>query len=297
MFNQDDFQKEFISFLQQLQTIRNNIISSKTENLDTDFTSLLKTKPPIEESEQITQLKQELQQQIDSVKEDMVTWSQEIANLQSSVSTLTSLSEAQKAVSKADEAFTCTTDVQQEPLKIALVGKMRSGKDTVADILQKEYKFNRIAFGDKLKELAHMIFPHVPLDPKPRELYLFMNVMREFYEDVWVYHLANTYNSIKNNSHGIVITDVRQQNELDWCKKNGFTILKVVCDDIIRLERIKASGDAHKEEYLTHNTESSVDQLEFDDWIDNSGNLEDLREQVVMTLHNIVRKLHTNKNQ
>ena len=269
--------------------------------IDTDFASLLKTEPPIEKSEQITQLKKEFQQQIDSVKGDMITWSQEISNLQSNVSSLTALVSAQKALDKANKALKHTkTDPEkpkQEPLKIALVGKMRSGKDTVADILQKEYKFNRIAFGDKLKELAHMIFPHVPLDPKPRELYLFMNTMREFHEDVWVYHLANTYNSIKNNSHGIVITDVRQQNELDWCKKNGFTILKVVCDDTIRLERIKASGDAHKEEYLTHNTESSVDQLEFDDWIDNSGNLEDLHEQVVTVLYNTIKKLHANKNQ
>ena len=269
--------------------------------IDTDFASLLKTEPPIEKSEQITQLKKEFQQQIDSVKGDMITWSQEISNLQSNVSSLTALVSAQKALDKANKALKhAKTDPEkpkQEPLKIALVGKMRSGKDTVADILQKEYKFNRIAFGDKLKELAHMIFPHVPLDPKPRELYLFMNTMREFHEDVWVYHLANTYNSIKNNSHGIVITDVRQQNELDWCKKNGFTILKVVCDDVIRLERIKASGDVHKEEYLTHNTESSVDQLEFDDWIDNSGNLEDLHEQVVTVLYNTIKKLHANKNQ
>lgn len=276
MFNKDKFQEDLVALFNDLQKMRDISIA----NGGRDFASLVRTEPPIEKNEQVTKLKQEFQQQINSVKEDMVAWSQEIANLQSSVSTLTSLPEAQKAVSKADEAFTRTTDVQQEPLKIALVGKMRSGKDTVADILQENYSFNRIAFGDKLKEFAHMIFPHVPLDPKPRELYLFMNIMREFYEDVWVYHLANTYNSIKNNSHGIVITDVRQQNELDWCKRNGFTVIKVVCDDAVRLNRIKASGDVHKEEYLTHNTESSVDRLEFDDWIDNSEDLYALHEQV-----------------
>lgn len=273
MFNQEKFQEDLLTLLNDLQKMRDISIA----NGGKDFASLVRSKPPIEESEQITQLKQEFQQQIDSVKEDIVTWSQYACNLKER---LKQLEDKEKLHSNQNIASSTKAKIQQEPLKIALVGKMRSGKDTVADILQKEYSFNRIAFGDKLKELAHMIFPHVPLDPKPRELYLFMNIMREFYEDVWVYHLANTYNSIKSNSNGIVITDVRQQNELDWCKKNGFTILKVVCDDAIRLERIKASGDVHKEEYLTHNTESSVDRLEFDDWIDNSEDLYALHEQV-----------------
>ena len=44
---------------------------------------------------------------------------------------------------------------------IALTGKARSGKDTVASVLVEEYGYRRIAFADALKEMALEVDPKV----------------------------------------------------------------------------------------------------------------------------------------
>lgn len=44
---------------------------------------------------------------------------------------------------------------------IGINGYARTGKDTVADILVKEYGFVRVAFADKLREAAYALNPYV----------------------------------------------------------------------------------------------------------------------------------------
>ena len=53
-------------------------------------------------------------------------------------------------------------------MKIALFGKIRSGKDTVGKILIEEYGFNRFAFGDGIGEIIQKYFPEAWEGGKPR---------------------------------------------------------------------------------------------------------------------------------
>jgi hypothetical protein len=46
---------------------------------------------------------------------------------------------------------------------VGLIGKKRSGKDTVAAYLVKEHGFIRVAFADALKEVAEWLNPLIPL--------------------------------------------------------------------------------------------------------------------------------------
>ncbi|WP_028776285.1 hypothetical protein [Shimazuella kribbensis] len=46
---------------------------------------------------------------------------------------------------------------------IALMGKMRSGKDTIAEYVYKYYGFTCYAFGDALKKYVHH-YSGIPLD-------------------------------------------------------------------------------------------------------------------------------------
>lgn len=168
-------------------------------------------------------------------------------------------------------------------IRIGLCGKMRSGKDTVADRLYFEHDFEMpLAFGDSLKHYAHQIFPDVPKEPKPRELYQFMNVMRDYDPDVWVKHLADTVEFFENrrSTYGIVITDARQPNEVEWLRANGFTVVKVEADESTRIERIKTQGESVDEEALRHKTELFVDEVEADYVIENNGTLGELHEKV-----------------
>ena len=178
-------------------------------------------------------------------------------------------------------------------IRIGLCGKMRSGKDTVADRLYFEHDFEMpLAFGDSLKHYAHQIFPDVPKEPKPRELYQFMNVMRDYDPDVWVKHLADTVEFFedKRSTSGIVVTDARQPNEVEWLRANGFVIVKVEADEAARIERIKAQGESVAEEALRHKTELFVDEIEADYTIPNLGTLNELYTKVDELLAEIKSK-------
>lgn len=178
-------------------------------------------------------------------------------------------------------------------IKIGLCGKMRSGKDTVADYLFYEHDFEYpMAFGDSLKYYAHRIFPDVPKEPKPRELYQFMNVMRDYDPDVWVKHLAQQVRMAEDSrkTTGIVVTDARQPNEVNWLRDNGFVIVKVEADEDTRIERIKAQGESVDEEALRHKTEQYVDDIEADYTIPNLGTLDELYGRVDMLLDELVTK-------
>lgn len=159
--------------------------------------------------------------------------------------------------------------------KIALCGKLRAGKDRVAGHLINRYNFDRVAFGDELKRIYHELNPWVPVDPKPRAEYQrFGQVMRELYgDDIWIRHVERKVNNARG---GIVVTDVRQPNEYEWARANGFTIVRVTAPDKLRLARAKKAGDDFTEADLAHDTEQWVDKFDVDFEIVNDGKIDDL---------------------
>ena len=170
-------------------------------------------------------------------------------------------------------------------IKIALTGKMRSGKDTVALHLAFEHGFEYpIAFGDKLKRTFHELFPWVSAQSKPREGYQRFGqlIRKEFDENVWVKHLASTVEFLEDSrkTRGIVITDLRQPNEYEWCRANGFIIVRVTAPDELRLERARLAGDNFTEADLAHETEQWVDGFDADFVIVNDGSVDELKAKV-----------------
>jgi hypothetical protein len=169
----------------------------------------------------------------------------------------------------------------EEVIKIGLTGKMRSGKDSVADRLFLAHDFNvPLAFGNSLKYYAHKIFPWVPKEPKPRELYQFFNVMRDYDPDVWVKHLAKDVELAEDSrsTKGLVVKDARQPNEVEWLRNNGFIIVKVIADETQRKQRMQEAGES--DEGLEHPTEKYVEEIDADYVLYNNGSLDELETKV-----------------
>lgn len=167
--------------------------------------------------------------------------------------------------------------------KIALTGQMRAGKDEIAKHLLIMHGFTRVAFGDELKRLAHEAFPDVSEFSKPRALYQqFGQLLREIDPDIWVRHVERQVEALINcngqfQDHvGIVITDLRQPNEYEWARANGFTIVKVTAPRDVRIERAQSLSDAFELNHLTHETESHIEGFTVDYEIANDGTVEDL---------------------
>ena len=173
-------------------------------------------------------------------------------------------------------------------MKIAIFGKIRSGKDTVGEFLINEYGFTKLAFGDGIGFIIDEYFPEARANGKPRKHYQVIGqALRELDADVWINHLIKRANNIStqnllyhDKSTDFIITDGRQVNEAVRLKEAGYTIIKVVADEDKRIERMKKAGDNFSPEMLEHETELQVDLIEPDILIENNGTLEELRLKV-----------------
>ena len=139
--------------------------------------------------------------------------------------------------------------------RIALVGNMRSGKDTFANVLVKEYGYTEIAFADELKRICKELFPEqFKNGNKPREI--LQNVgqcMRSIDYDVWVKALDRKIKQYDGKN--LVITDVRYPNEVAYLENNGFIIVQLVVDRSILEERCKATDPNFNPTQLDHESE------------------------------------------
>ncbi len=157
--------------------------------------------------------------------------------------------------------------------KVVLIGKMRSGKDTLADYLCKKHSFKRYAFGDALKYYYHAIFGKT--DTKPRQGYqIFGQTMRQHDPDVWVRKVFEKINAEKPNK--AVITDCRQPNEYERAAKENFLIVRVDCDEATRIKRMERAGDVFTLDDLRHETETALDDYPVHFTVSNAGTVEEM---------------------
>jgi len=136
-------------------------------------------------------------------------------------------------------------------MKLAIMGVSGSGKDYVVDVMKDEFMFTRFSFSDQLKKLGDMIYPwlnadyspeekELPLNYKipetgevitdsPRQIWLKLNKMRDIENELFVRMLAEQVS--KTYVDNYVISDVRTQNEYDWCLYHGYTLVMIKADE------------------------------------------------------------------
>lgn len=170
-----------------------------------------------------------------------------------------------------------------QPITIGLIGKMRAGKDTVAELLAQEYRgfFQRVAYGDALKEHYHAIFGYS--EGKDRKGYqTFGQDCRKIDLNIWMKHAAVTIDRIRiaDPAANVVVTDVRQPNEAKQLREMGAFLIRVNARDEVRLERMRANGDNFTLADLDHETESHIDSFEVDYELYNNHGLAELIAQL-----------------
>ena len=146
-------------------------------------------------------------------------------------------------------------------MKIAITGKICSGKSTLANKLKDKLKLEKHSFADKVKKYATEIFE---MEYKDRKLIQdFAEKMKELDNNIWIKQLDK---EIKDKTH-IVIDDLRFENEYKYLKKNNYYIIKLVID---KNQQIKRIGDLYKDKAhehlkrLEHISECNIDKLNAD---------------------------------
>tara|TARA_Y100000748_G_C15501432_1_gene490257 strand:- start:4521 stop:5213 length:693 start_codon:yes stop_codon:yes gene_type:complete len=110
-------------------------------------------------------------------------------------------------------------------MKIAITGKMGSGKSYLADKISNKYGFYKASFAGRVKELASELFD---MRGKDRGLLInFATKMREIDPEVWIRSMLKSIHDKKN----VIVDDLRLKNEYDKLRKNGWYIIKIEIDE------------------------------------------------------------------
>jgi dephospho-CoA kinase len=180
--------------------------------------------------------------------------------------------------------------------KLAICGRIRSGKDTAANYLEENYAYQKFAFADDMKRMLHELFRDIPESPKPRRAYqVFGEGIRQLdlpgADHVWINSCMRKVNAhiwwhseVDNRGANVLITDLRTQLEFDYLKANGYTVIRITAPDEDRIARAIAAGDDFTVHDLTHETEQAIDGFAVDYEIHNDGSVDDLKAQVDHTL-------------
>ena len=162
---------------------------------------------------------------------------------------------------------------------IGITGRARSGKDTLADYLVKEYGFTRYAFADPMKDclaqipgwdhrhmhgdLKDQVDPYYNVTPRQAMQRFGTECFRTLNPDFWLKVAERLL--APDNEIPVVISDVRFENEAQFVRRRGL---------LIHLRRPQAQADAQ------HQSEQGVFRIADDVLIENNGTVNQLYEDV-----------------
>jgi len=118
-------------------------------------------------------------------------------------------------------------------MKIAICGKMCSGKSTLANYIMSSYPgYQKYSFAQKVKELCSELFA---MKGKDRVLLInFANKMRDIDGNVWVNQVLKQTEGKDN----CIIDDVRYQNEVDALIEDGWSFIQLNVPNELQKKRI-----------------------------------------------------------
>ena len=168
--------------------------------------------------------------------------------------------------------------------KIALTGQMRSGKDTVGGYLMIRYKFQQFALSEGITKVCNVAgLIHPDTFRKPRAILQGVGQdLRKYDPEVWIKYTQRKIDArtMSGSGDNIVISDVRQENEVKAFRERGYFLVRVNADPDIRIMRMLERGETINYEELYHETEQHVQDFEVDYELNNNGTLPDLYEQI-----------------
>jgi len=166
-------------------------------------------------------------------------------------------------------------------MKLAIGGKMRSGKDCSVNYLIREYGGSKINFSKHIYDILEFVQRkcNFPLKKDRNFLQWMGTYCRDKDPNIWV-NLTLEDIPISGN---VYCSDVRFLNEFLALKNKGFIMIKIIRDDDKKI--IKNDDDTN------HISETEIEHIPLDQWdfvIDNNDYVKDL----YIKLDEIVKKLN-----
>lgn len=156
--------------------------------------------------------------------------------------------------------------------KLAFYGPACSGKTFSANyFVQQGYK--KIAFADKLKEIAEDLFDVTGKNGSDRKLLQNLGQkMREINPNVWINYLLDTIKYLETNHiyPGYVLDDLRYENEAIALRKAGFQLIYVSTPQEILTQRRRSLYPDTPDRSYYHDSETGWKRIAHDYTVDGS---------------------------
>ena len=140
-------------------------------------------------------------------------------------------------------------------MKIAIAGRMASGKTTSAKALAEHWDGEILSLGGKVKEVGKDLFGMVEKD-RPLLQQIGMK-MREIRPDVWIEYLDRE--ATKRTC--VVVDDCRFVNEARWFKDNGWLLVRLNIEEEVQKVRLQKTYPDDWEQHWNNRNDPSETQV------------------------------------
>lgn len=142
-------------------------------------------------------------------------------------------------------------------MKIAICGKMASGKTTVAQSLE---GFQVLSLAGEVKRVGRELFG---MKDKDRPLLQQIGMkMREIRASVWLDALIRESNKQELYGYSVVCDDVRFINEANTLKEDGWILIKLVITDDLQKQRLQNTYPDDWEVHWNNRTDASETEVD-----------------------------------
>ena len=171
------------------------------------------------------------------------------------------------ALTKDLICYECSPPFNQRGMKIAIAGRMASGKTTLAQELVKDFQRNGqeasiVSLAGKVKEIATDLFG---MTEKNRPLLQQIGMkMREIEPDVWLDYVINIADEEQAKGNIVIVDDVRFVNEAEKLYQNGWKVIRIAVNEETQMERLKKTYSDWEIHWENRNnpSEKEVDMID-----------------------------------
>lgn len=159
---------------------------------------------------------------------------------------------------------------------VGLVGRARVGKDTAAEFLEDRHLLQQFAFANPLKDMLTSVFgdlfydgdresPIEWLGKSPRQLMQTLGTewgRQCVHPDLWVLLAHQEWLACQRNlSKGMVVSDVRFDNEARWIKEQGGVLIEIRRREAEKVSaHLSEVGILHRVDHVIRN-DGTIDDL------------------------------------
>lgn len=144
---------------------------------------------------------------------------------------------------------------------IIIIGKMGAGKDTLAEILVKNYGYTQTSIAGRLKQIAELLYADVFATGDRNQKRVILQKLGDLLrsQNINIFNEALIREIETKKLSPVVISDVRYTMEYDFFVSRGFIPVKISIDDSVRFERLLARDGSYPSiETLNHKSENDL---------------------------------------